>query len=113
MTGDDESLEELKNSIEAFERAVRPRYAAEAGERAPRSPDRSVRWHALVRPAVVAGMAGLAAMLYLGRGQPVEPQPPVQDGPAAAIAPTRATPPARTGERVAADMASMPAVSDD
>ena len=124
VTGDDESFKELNSSIEAFERAVRARPQPKVPDPGPQpqGPDRRFRWHAFLRPVVIAGLALLAAMLYFGRGERVEPQRQSVDGagPAAVVnvpsdpSGPSAAPLVTTGEReqVARDALPTPTEAD-
>ena len=103
VTRGHDSFKELNSSIEAFDRAVRARPQPKEHEPGgqPRRPDQRFRWHTLRGPAAIAGLVLLAAMLYLGRGEPMKSQPPLGDpaAPAAVIDGTGAEPTQTTGER--------------
>ena len=78
MTRDDESFTQLNASIEAFERAGlarRQRMEREPGT-LPTRPSWRRRWRMLMGPAVIAGLALLASLLYPGLRDQVEPLPP-------------------------------------
>ena len=77
MTRNDESFKELNISIEAFERAgqARLQLMEREPETLPTSPSWRRRWRMLMRPAVIAGLALVASMLYLGLRYQVEPLP--------------------------------------
>ena len=106
MTQGREPFKELNSSIESFERAVRARPRPEEREPGPppQRPDGTLRWYTLLRPAVIAGLTLLAALLYFGRGERVSPQPPSRDraGPAAVLAPTGTALVETAGDRGAA-----------
>ena len=73
----DESFEELNISIEAFERAgqARLQLMEREPETLPTRPSKRHRRRMLLRPAIIAGLALLASMLYLGLRDQVEPLP--------------------------------------